>query len=60
MRRVLNMEMLLLAKFYAAFQIAEKVAYGLIGLVGVKIVAKSIRDYRESVEEDRYKNNWRD
>jgi uncharacterized membrane protein YuzA (DUF378 family) len=48
------MEFLLLAKINAAFQIAEKIAYGIIGLVAAKIVVKSIKDYKDSVEEDRY------
>jgi uncharacterized membrane protein YuzA (DUF378 family) len=47
----------LLAKINVAFQIAEKVAYGVIGLFGVITVVKYRKDYKESIENEEFFSN---
>jgi hypothetical protein len=43
----------LLAKINTVFQIAEKVAYGLLAVYGATIAKRYISDYRDSVDNER-------
>jgi hypothetical protein len=45
----------LLAKINVIIQVAEKVAYGAIGLFSIFVAKKYVEDYRESVAEEKIK-----
>jgi uncharacterized membrane protein YuzA (DUF378 family) len=49
----------LLAKINVVFQVAEKVAYGLIGLYGAYVAKRYISDYKMSVEDEKIKGSGR-
>lgn len=45
----------LLAKINTVFQIAEKIAYGAIGLYGAVIAKKYVDDYKDSIADEKIK-----
>lgn len=47
----------LLAKIDIAFQIAEKIAYGLIGIYSLAVGKRYYDDYKASVEEEHVREN---
>lgn len=46
----------LLAKINLVFHIAEKVAYGLIGVFGIVVAKRYINDYRDSIADEKIKD----